>query len=114
MHPGVSLKLRIFAVGNWRGAGAPLRASADASGAGHHSTIARSTSITHGVIAGIGVGGVGCYDVADPSERPTRADPEARRDNEPQDAGQDAAIVELAYTGDYRAQDRRQCRITHR
>jgi hypothetical protein len=71
------------------------------------SFITGSASITHGIIAGIGVGGVGSYDVADPSECPTRADPESRRDNEPQDAGQDATVVKLADSGDYRAQDRR-------
>ena len=98
MRPGVSLKLRIFAVDN---------SKKDRSAGRYSKGITGSTSITHGIIAGVGVGGVGCYDVADPSECPTRADPEARRDNEPQDAGQDAAVVELSDSGDYRAQDRR-------
>jgi hypothetical protein len=55
------------------------------------------------VITRVGVGGVGRDDVADPAEQATRTDPQARRDNQPQDTGQDATVVELSDSGDDRA-----------
>jgi hypothetical protein len=48
------------------------------------------------MITRVGVGGVGRDDVADPAEQATRADPQARGDDEPQDTGQEATIIELS------------------
>ena len=45
--------------------------------------------------------------MAYPAEQATRTDPEAQRDNEPQNAGQDATVIELSGSRDERAQDRR-------
>ena len=56
-----------------------------------------------GMGARVGVGGVGRDDVADPTEQAARADPEARRDYQPQDAGKKAPVVELPDSGDDRA-----------
>jgi hypothetical protein len=67
---------------------------------------------THPVIASVAVSGVGRDDVAHPSEQAPSADPQPRRDDQPQDASQDAAVVELPYSGDDRTQNRRQYRIT--
>ncbi len=55
------------------------------------------------MIASVCVGGVGSDDVANPAEQATRAEPEARCDDEPQNAGQDAAVVELPDSGDEQA-----------
>jgi hypothetical protein len=66
------------------------------------------------MVAGVAVGGVGRDDVRRPAEQAARADPKPRCDDEPQDAGQDAAVVELSHPWDDRAQNRCQCRITHR
>ena len=63
------------------------------------------------MIAGVGVGGVGRDDVADPTEQAPRADPQTRRDDEPQDARQDAPVVEVPYSGDDHTENRRQCGI---
>ena len=41
-------------------------------------------------------------DVRDPPEQATRADPEARRNDEPQDTGQEPTVVELSDSGDDR------------
>jgi hypothetical protein len=51
----------------------------------------------------VGVGGVGRDDVADPTEQATRANPQARGDDEPQDTGQEATILELPDARDDRA-----------
>src|SRR5215203_487237 len=69
---------------------------------------------THPVIASVAVSGVGRDDVAHPSEQATSADPQPRRDDKPQDASQDAAVVELPHSGDDRTQNCCQSRITHR
>jgi pimeloyl-ACP methyl ester carboxylesterase len=69
---------------------------------------------THPVIASVAVSGVGRDNVAHPSEQTSSADPQPRRDDQPQNAGQDAAVVELPYSGDDRAKNRCQSRITHR
>lgn len=55
------------------------------------------------MITRVGVGGIGRDDVADPAEQATRTDPEARRDNESQDTGQEPTVVELSDSGDDRA-----------
>ena len=47
------------------------------------------------MITSVSVSRVRCDDVADPPEQASRADPQARRNDEPQDAGQDAAVIEL-------------------
>ena len=54
------------------------------------------------MITRVRVGSVGRDDMADPAEQTARADPEARRDDEPQDAGQEAPVVELSDSGDDR------------
>src|SRR5829696_501017 len=69
---------------------------------------------THPVIASVAVRGVGRDDVAHPSEQTSGADPQPRRDDQPQDVSQDAAIVELPYSGDDRTQNCCQSGITHR
>ncbi len=51
------------------------------------------------MILGVGICGVGSDDVADPTESSACADPEARSDNEPDDAREDSTVVELADTG---------------
>ena len=55
------------------------------------------------MITRVGVGGVGRDDVADPAEQAACANPQARRDNQPQDTGQEAPIVELSDARDDRA-----------
>ena len=55
------------------------------------------------MITRVGVGGVGRDDVANPTEQAARADPQARRDDQPQDTGQEAPIVELPDARDDRA-----------
>ncbi len=55
------------------------------------------------MITRVGVGGVGRDDVADPTEQAARTDPEAGGDDEPQDSGQEATVVELSDSGDDRA-----------
>src|ERR687898_958982 len=69
--------------------------------------------LTQPVITGIRVGGVGRDDVRYPAEQATSADPKSRRDDQPQDAGQDAPVVELPDSGDDRAQNGCQSGITH-
>jgi hypothetical protein len=66
------------------------------------------------VIAGVGVCGVGRYEVADPPEQPARADPQPRRDDKPQDAGEDALVIELPDPGDDQTENCCQRGITHR
>ena len=68
----------------------------------------------HQLIAGVAVSGVGSDDVAHPSQQATSADPQPRRDDQPQDASQDAAVVELPHSGDDRTQNCCQSRITDR
>jgi hypothetical protein len=65
------------------------------------------------MITRVRVGGVGRDDVAHPTEQATRTDPQAWRDDEPQDTGQEPTVVELSDSGDDRAQNRRYSRITH-
>ena len=67
----------------------------------------------HPVIASVAVSSVGRDNVAHPSEQASGADPQPRRDDQPQDASQDAAIVELPYSGDDRTQNCCHSRITH-
>ena len=55
------------------------------------------------MIACVGVGCVGRDDVANPAEQSTCIDPETRRDDQPQDAGEEATIVELSDSRDDRA-----------
>jgi hypothetical protein len=55
------------------------------------------------MITCVAVGGVGRDDVADPAEQPTRSYPQARRNDELQDPGQEATVVELSDPGDDRA-----------
>src|SRR4051812_13612933 len=54
----------------------------------------------HAMVTRVRVSGVGRDDVADPAEQATRTDPQAWRDDEPQDTGQEATIVELPDSGD--------------
>src|SRR5215204_3595354 len=70
-------------------------------------------SRAHRVVAGVGVGGVGRDDVRYPAEQAPGADPKSRRDDQPQDAGQDASVVELPDTRDDRTQNGCQSGITH-
>jgi hypothetical protein len=52
------------------------------------------------MIACVGVGRVGRDDVANPSQQSARAYPETRRDDQPQDSGEEATIVELSDSRD--------------
>jgi hypothetical protein len=61
----------------------------------------------------VGVGGVGRDDVADPAEQATRTNPQARRNDEPQDTSQEATVIELSNSRDDRAQNRRYSRLAH-
>src|SRR5215203_6449295 len=69
---------------------------------------------TYPVIASIAVRGVGRDDVAHPTEQASGADPQSRRDDQRQDASQDAGIVELPHSWDDCTQNSCQSRITHR
>ena len=60
--------------------------------------------LAHGVFFGVGVGSVGRYDVANPAERAARANPEAGREDEPENARQDATVIKLADAGNDKAQ----------
>jgi 3'-phosphoadenosine 5'-phosphosulfate (PAPS) 3'-phosphatase len=64
-------------------------------------------SSAHPMISRVRIRVVGRDYVAHPAEQAARTDPEARRDNEPQNAGQDATVIELSDSRDERAQDRR-------
>lgn len=61
----------------------------------------------------VGVGGVGRDDVADPPEQATRTNPQARRNDEPQDTSQEATVIELSNSRDDSAQNRRYSRLAH-
>jgi hypothetical protein len=61
----------------------------------------------------VGIGGVGRDDVADPAEQATRTNPQARRNDEPQDTSQEATIIELSNSRDDSAQNRRYSRLAH-
>ena len=54
------------------------------------------------VILGVRVSGVSSDDMADPSQRATAANPKTRRDNQPEYAGQNPAVVKLPYTGNHK------------
>jgi hypothetical protein len=62
---------------------------------------------------GIGVGHRSGYDVANPPQQPTGADPETWGDDEPNDGPEDLAIVDLAHARNDGTQDRRDTRISH-
>jgi hypothetical protein len=70
--------------------------------------------LTYAMITGVAVSGVGSDDVAHPSEQASSADPQPRRDDQPQDAGQDAPVVELPDSGDDRTKNRCQSGISQR
>ena len=65
------------------------------------------------MIFGVGIGAPGSYDVANPAKRAARPDPEARSDNQPENAGEDASVIELAYSWDNKTQDTCQKWIAH-
>src|SRR6185503_15517200 len=56
------------------------------------------------MILGVGVSGVGGNDVADPAERAAGANPEAGRDDQPEDSREPAAVVNLADAGNKKTQ----------
>src|SRR5687767_12416117 len=55
---------------------------------------------------GAAVGGKSGNDVADPAEQPAAADPQPRRDDQPEDAPQEVAVVKLSNPRYQRAQHR--------
>ncbi len=61
-----------------------------------------------------GVGGIGGDDVADPTERAAAANPQARRNDQPEDAGEYAAIVKLAHAGNQKTKNACRKWIAHR
>ena len=66
------------------------------------------------VLFSVGVGAVRGNDVADPTERAARTEPESRGENQPQYSRQNAAVVELANARNNQTQDSRQNWIAHR
>ena len=58
-----------------------------------------SISIANGMILGVRVSSVRSDNVANPSQRPTAANPETWGDNQPKNSGEDAAVVKLANSG---------------
>src|SRR5947209_390331 len=65
------------------------------------------------MFARIFIGSVRGDEMTNPAEQSARAEPEARRDDEPQDASQDAAIIELSNSRDKQTENCRQSRIAH-
>ena len=65
------------------------------------------------MILSVGVGGPGCDNVANPAERAAGADPKARGNDQPENARKDAAVIELAYSGNNKTQNTRQKWIAH-
>jgi len=59
------------------------------------------------------VGRPGRNDVTDPAERPARSDPEAWGDNEPENSGENSAVVELAYSGNDKTKNAGEHWIAH-
>ena len=61
----------------------------------------------------VGIRGPGRDDVTDPAQRPARSNPEAWSDNEPENSGENSAVVELADPGDDETEQACQKWITH-
>src|SRR5215216_2797917 len=57
---------------------------------------------------------LGRDDVTNPSRQAARADPEARCDDEPQEAEQDTPVIDPSNTRAYQAKNRRQSGLAHR
>ena len=67
-----------------------------------------------GMFLGVGVSAVGRDDVADPTERSACAQPETRREEQPQNTGQNSTVVKLPDTGNNQTQNTCQNWIAHR
>lgn len=67
-----------------------------------------------GMIFCEGVRGIGGDDVTDPTERAARANPHAWCNDQPQNPGQDAAIVKLAHAGNKKTKNACGKWIAHR
>ena len=65
------------------------------------------------VILSVGIGGPGSDNMTNPTKCAAAADPETGGNNQPENAGKDAAIVELAYSGKNKTQNTRQIWIAH-
>lgn len=61
----------------------------------------------------VGVSGPRCDNVANPAKCAASADPESGCDDQPENARKDAAVVELAYSGNNETQEACQDRIAH-
>ena len=70
-------------------------------------------SVTDRVIFCVGVGGPRGDNVANPAECAAGAYPEPGCDDQPKNARKDAAVVELAYSGNNKTQEACQNRIAH-
>src|SRR5690349_13048606 len=57
------------------------------------------------------VGGHCGEDMADPAEQAARPDPHPGRDDEPEDATPEVAVIKLTEAGQNRAEDRRDARV---
>ena len=56
------------------------------------------------MFARVFISSVGRHDVADPAEQATRSDPKTRRDDQPENAAQDAAVIKLSDSRDEEAE----------
>jgi hypothetical protein len=66
-----------------------------------------------GMIFGVRVSRVGGNDVADPAERAAGTNPKTRCDDQPENAREDAAVVELAHSGNDETENACQDWIAH-
>src|SRR5882672_1845450 len=66
-----------------------------------------------GMIFGVRVSRVGGDDVANPAERAAGTNPKTRCDDQPENAREDAAVVELAYSGNDETENACQDGIAH-
>ena len=73
----------------------------------------RFQSESNGMIFRVGVSGPRSDNVANPAECAASANPEPGCDDQPENARKDAAVVELAYSGNNETQEACQNRIAH-
>src|SRR6266545_5768605 len=70
-------------------------------------------SYADGMIFRVGVSRVSSDEVANPSERAARANPKARRNNQPENAGKNPAVVKLTDSGNDETENTCQNWIAH-
>src|SRR5207248_4958995 len=87
---------------------APIKVDQNGRGA-----FARKSGLCADVPFGIAVGGISRDQMADPAKGSARTDPKARRDDQPKDAAQKLAVIDLSHAGYQKTQDRRIARFLH-